>query len=192
MLDIVTEVVLFGLAFYIIYGLHMSWTKKGSVLVTFGLRLLLIVAIVFRLHYLRIQLNSDDPTYDGLYASIWTQVEMTYGILSATIPCSRSFMSATSTQVPIETKKSRNTKYGMGRSKNSITLSSLSDRIKTKRIAPVSSDSIHAYPKSEHITSIAPGDEHSMASNESSRGIIRKDVEWTVNYEETRGTPVHV
>ena len=192
-LDIFTEVVLFALAFYIFHGLHMSWTRKVSVLVTFGLRLLVIVAIAFRLHYLRLELTSDDPTHDGFFASIWTQVEMTYGILAATFPCSRSFIRATSTQLPIEAKIRRNTNYAGGRSKNNITLNSLSKWKKAKRSVPVSSGDIHAYPKCEHTTSVAsPGDEHSVASDESSRGFIRKDSEWAVNYEEFRGMPVQL
>ncbi|KAJ9612892.1 hypothetical protein H2200_002833 [Cladophialophora chaetospira] len=189
--DIVTEVVLFALSFYIIHGLQMPWTRKGSVLVTFGLRLLVIIPIAFRLHQLKVELNSDDPTYDGLFASIWTQIEMTSGLVAATIPCSRSWISATSTQLPIEPKNRKNTKYGSGRSKQSITLDSLSRWKKADRSAPTSSNNIHAYPEVQHTTSVnAPGDEHSVASNESSQGIIRKNVEWSVNYEELRGTPV--
>ena len=171
----------------------MSWSKKSSVLITFGLRLLIIVAIVFRLHWLRREINSDDPTYDGLFASVWTQVEMTYALIAATIPCARSFVSATSSQVPIETKNRKNTKYGNGRSPNNITLNSISSWKKGKKTPQVSSSDIHAYPKCDHTTSVmSPGDEHSVASNESSRGIIRKDVEWQVNYEELQRKPAQL
>jgi hypothetical protein len=190
-LDIFTEVMLVALAVYIIYGLQMSWSRKGSVLVTFGMRLLIIVPILFRLHELNTELHSMDPTYDGLFPSIWTQVQIAYALVAATIPCSRSWISATSSQLPIEPKRRRTTKYGSGRSKNSITLDSLTKWKKADKIEPVSSGSIYAYgPDVQHnatASAAAPGDEHSVRSNESSQGIIRKNVEWTVNYEEVHG-----
>ena len=200
--DILTEALLFALAFYIIQGLQMSWTKKGSVLVAFGLRLPVIVAIAFRLHYLHVELHASDPTYHGLYPSICTQVEMSYAILAATIPSSRVFIAASSTQAPITSKKKRSyNKYAGGsgsREKSlqkNIALSSLSEK-KHSKIAnpknsiPASSEDVSTWPNRDNTASImSPGDEHSLESNESSRRIIRKDVEWVVNYEEapTRG-----
>jgi hypothetical protein len=191
-LDTCTEVISFALAFYIIYGLQMSWSRKGSVLVTFGMRLLILIPIIFRLDQLNTELHSSDPTYDGLFPSVWTQIQIAYALVAATIPCSRSWISATSSQLPIEPKKRRTTKYGSGRSKNSITLDSLTKWKKADKIEPASSGSIYAYgPEVQHnatASAAAPGDEHSVRSNESSQGIIRKNVEWTVNYEEVHDT----
>ena len=177
----------------------MSWVRKGSVLIAFGLRLLVIVAIAFRLHYLAVENDSSDPTYNGLFASIWTQVEIAYAILAATIPCSRSFLAATSTQVPIQDKRTRNTKYANGSEErslpNNITLTSLSERkkdAKTPKVGgsfPSLSNHIYTWPKVDNDSSvISPGDHHSLKSNESRQGIIRREVEWAVNYEEAHST----
>ena len=194
---------LFGLAVYIIQSLQMAWLKKSSVLIAFGLRLAIIVPIAFRLHNLSKQYNSSDPTYDGLLASIWTQVEIAYAVLSATIPCYGSWVSATSTQVPIQPKKTRYHKYGSGNGSqghekmpnnnpNNISMHSIFGRKKdlknTSQVesrVPASSKDIFSWPNRDNTSCIAtPGDEHSTKSNESRQGIIRKDVDWTVSYED--------
>ena len=181
----------------------MSWLKKSTVLIAFGLRMAIIVPIAFRLHNLSRQYNSRDPTYDGLLASVWTQVQLAYAVLAATIPCYGSWVSATSTQVPIQPKKTRYHKYGSGNGSrshektpnndpNNISMNSIfgrkKDRKNTSKVdsrAQPSSKDIFAWPMRDNTSCIAtPGDEHSTKSNESRQGIIRKDVDWTVSYED--------
>ena len=47
-----------------------------------------------RLHYIEQQLASSDPTLSGAITAILTQVELFYGLVAATIPCLRPFLSA--------------------------------------------------------------------------------------------------
>jgi hypothetical protein len=38
-----------------------------------------------------------DPTFDGVFFSVWTQVELTFSVITATTPCLKPFMSTIGT-----------------------------------------------------------------------------------------------
>ena len=157
-----------------------------------------IIAAAFRLHYLAREFRSSDPTFEGVSASICTQIDMSYAIIATTLPCLRPFMTATSTQAPIRDKKSRGSKYATGSSKPSIILSSLATRLKasnneeeSKVDLTTSSKGIRGWANGDHNASVTTqGDQHSVGSNESRQMIIRKDVEWVVTYGDPQLTQI--
>ena len=154
----------------------------------------MIVAAALRLHYLGGELRSFDTTLDGVFATICTQIDMNYAIVSATIPCLRPFMAATSTQHSIPAKSQGSSRYGTGTARletpgNNIALASLSSKLEgpseTGKEASTSTKKVSGWNGFDHTVSvISPGDQHSIESHESKQMIIRKDVEWAVSYEE--------
>jgi len=96
-IDIITEIALFSVAVYIVQGLQMPLLRKASVVLAFGFRLLLIIPIAFRLHYINPSIWLANPPLHLATATLLTQVELNYGIIAATIPCLRPFMKATTT-----------------------------------------------------------------------------------------------
>lgn len=57
-----------------------------------------IIPAILRLHWLGIQYNSADPTLDGLLASVFTQIQLSFAIFATTSPILRTFMKALNTQ----------------------------------------------------------------------------------------------
>ncbi|MCJ1291175.1 hypothetical protein MMC34_002718 [Xylographa carneopallida] len=96
-IDIITEIALFAVAIYIVQGLQMPLRRKATVVLAFAFRLLLIIPIAFRLHYINSIVWLANPPLDLSTATLLTQVELNYGIIAATIPCLRPFMKATTT-----------------------------------------------------------------------------------------------
>ncbi|KAK4943226.1 hypothetical protein LTR66_014627, partial [Elasticomyces elasticus] len=91
--DVVTELALFGMAVQLVSGLLTKWSRKGRVVVAFGLRLPVAALAIIRLYYIHKQTRSPDPTLQAAITAILTQLEMYYGIMGATIPCLRPFLS---------------------------------------------------------------------------------------------------
>ena len=157
-----------------------------------------IIAAAFRLHYLAHEFRSSDPTFEGVSASICTQIDMSYAIIATTLPCLRPFMIATSTQAPIGEKKSKGSKYVTGSPKQSIILSSLATRLRTSDNdeevqvdVTTSSKGIRGWANDHHNASVTTqGDQQSVGSNESRQMIIRKDVEFEVTYEDQQLTQI--
>jgi hypothetical protein len=151
-----------------------------------------IVPAAFRLHYLGRELASSDETLDGAFAAICTQIDMNYSIISATIPCLRPFMAATNTQPSIPAKSQGSSRYAKSDAKDTpgtnFALASLSSRLKAPskkgQEASTSTKKMSGWDGFDHTASvISPGDQHSIESQGSKQMIIRKDVEWTVNYD---------
>ena len=144
-----------------------------------------IVSAAFRLSYLNEEFLSSDPTFDGVLASVCTQIEISYAIIAATTPCLRPFMTALSTNygAPAQTKISPSA-AGTARSGTDFSLSSLAkvsrlgQEEKGKASVPTT-----RWDQAEHHASVMSGDQHSMESHESKQMIISKNTEWTVEYE---------
>lgn len=145
-----------------------------------------IIPTAIRLYYLSEEFLSSDPTLDGVMASVCTQIEMSYAIIAATIPCLRPFMTALSTNYGAAPKaKSSPSAAGTARSGNDFSLASLS---KASRLGPEEKGKPTLAPttrwdQSEHHVSVMSGDQHSMESHESKQMIISKNTEWAVEYE---------
>jgi hypothetical protein len=201
-------VALLSTAVYIVKGLQLSLTKKSVVILAFGLRLpyvphfpakklsanpptySVIAPIVLRLSYLNTALTSDNATLDGVLASVFMQIQISYAIIAATTPCLRPFMIALSTNygapAPV-TAKSSPAATGMSRSDKDISLASLSRRPEAsstpgprpKRPAAPT----NRWDQSEHHTKITSGDQQSVGSHDSKQMIISKNTEWVVEYD---------
>jgi hypothetical protein len=146
-----------------------------------------IIPTAFRLYYLSDEFSSSDPTLDGVFASICTQIEISYAIIAATTPCLRPFMTALSTNygAPAKTKGSPSV-MGTGRSDNEYSLNSLSKMSRLGRPEEKGkqvSQPAMRWDQSEHHASVMSGDQHSMESHESKQMIISKNTEWAVEFE---------
>ncbi|KAG8160714.1 hypothetical protein KVR01_008978 [Diaporthe batatas] len=95
--DVVVELLLFGISLYMLHGLNFRTTKKLIVLSAFALRLPVIIPAIFRLHWLEVQYKSLDPTLDGVLASVFTQIQLSFAIFATTSPILRTFMTALNT-----------------------------------------------------------------------------------------------
>jgi len=91
-LDILTELALFSISVYLVWGLQMALKSKSIVVAAFGCRLPLIVVIVLRLYYLHIQIHSANPTFSAAATVSCTQFEIGFSILASIIPCLKPFM----------------------------------------------------------------------------------------------------
>lgn len=199
--DIFTEVLLGLMPIMIVQSLQMSWSKKYIVLMAFSFRLLIFVPIAFRLHYLKKEIFSDDQTFVGTWTAICTQVDISYAIIAATIPCLRPFMTATVTTIaPTDgTRKGsryvKGTREKSGSNGNNYGLQSIIPRFnRTKKAEKQVSTStttqeIYGTNNDHNVFVISPGDQHSVESQDSRQMIIRRDVEWAVTDEEPGTLP---
>lgn len=96
-MDIITEVMLVGMAVYMVYGLQMRWQRKMTVVAAFGTRLLLIPFIALRLVFFK-QAASAHGTSAGqvtiisAHTSVCTQLEIGLGFLFTIIPILKPFL----------------------------------------------------------------------------------------------------
>ncbi|OAA67119.1 hypothetical protein SPI_01695 [Niveomyces insectorum RCEF 264] len=101
-LDVLTELALFAGGVWLVRDLQLPWSKKSVVVVAYGLRLPVIVAAAMRLVYLHRTLLGNgagrDPSLGGIPAAVCTQVELSYAVVAATLPCLKPFMAALNTQ----------------------------------------------------------------------------------------------
>lgn len=70
--NIITDVMLFLLPIPMLYKLHMPKIQKVGAIVVFGIGSATVATSIIRLLYLPGVLNSDDPSWDGAPANVWT------------------------------------------------------------------------------------------------------------------------
>lgn len=146
--------------------------------------------MALRLSYLNAEFSSSDPTLHGVLASVCTQIQVSYAIIAATIPCLRPFMTALSTNYGAPAKaKSSPSVPGTVQSNNGYSLSSLSKKSRSDKVTQVSVPQTR-WDQAENRTAVISTDQHSMESHESRQMIISKNTAWTVEYEgQGRSTP---
>jgi hypothetical protein len=214
--DIPIEILLFATAVYLLHALQMPLFKKSAIVFAFALRLPVIAPAAFRLHYLSEALNSSNFTLDITYEAVCKQVEISYAIIAATLPCLRPFMVATATNygAPAEGHRTKTGTYGKayvrsGSSNKSsrhnrnqtptgFSLTSLTRKLgsglhseKNTVSSTVNGDnSAHIRGMDSHgkhtatvVASHMPRDTRSIESSESKQMIIRRDVEYAVEYD---------
>jgi hypothetical protein len=129
--DVLTELMLFSTSILLVWDLQTAFRNKIPVVFAFGMRLPVIAVIILRLTYLRKELISQNPTLDGAIPALLRQVEIYYGLLAATVPCLRPFISGFSTNfgaMDCETVMG-GSNIGTARSKgSSVGLSSMASR----------------------------------------------------------------
>jgi hypothetical protein len=121
-------------------------------------------------------------------ASVCTQIQISYAIVAATIPCLKPFMNALSTNygAPAQTKASPS--GSKSQYQNEYSLSSLSKGSRLGRLERLKvSAPTTPWDRANHQVSVVPGDQHSMESHESKKMIISKKNEWHVDYEGVDG-----
>ena len=193
----------------------MPFLKKSTIVFAFALRLAIIVPAALRLHYLSEALNSSNFTLDITYEAVCKQIEITYAIIAATLPCLRPFMVATATNygAPAEGHKMKTGSYVKAyarsgssnkssrrdRSQNhpGFNLTNLTQKLSSGMHSEKNTSStadgdnsgpiygIDSYVKhtATVVASRTPRDTRSIESSESKQMIIRKDVEYAVEYD---------
>ena len=201
--DIVTEVLLSMMSLYLVWDLQLAVSKKAAVVFAFSLRLAIIAPIACHLHYVLSGTASNDPTLRATTFVICKQVELAYAIIAANIPVLRPFIIATTTNygAPAEGPKSQ---YGTNNSgSKTFSLKNLSRQTKSNNNSHNRSRAEYEdqYVKDDQIllrnnpvhTNISGGrrqDAGSMGSNDSEQMIIRKDVQYSIAYDQGRaGSP---
>lgn len=91
-LDIITEISIFAMSIYLVFGLQMAIRMKAMVVLAFALRLPVIAWSATRLYYLHRQVYSDDPTLAGYLAGVWTQVQVSYSLIATAAACLGPFI----------------------------------------------------------------------------------------------------
>ena len=170
----------------------------------------LIAVAIVRLHYLNIGIHSSNLTLDGAEAVIWTQVEVQYSVIALVIACLNSFLKVVNTEYGTGTAEN-NLEYSTGgsnsRSKAQVSAASFSmnsmnksgrhDKVSIKvgKRAASKSRSIDEADQNhqsfrpdntQHWTTVTTGqnrDANSIASNDSRKIIIKKQVAYTVEHE---------
>ncbi|KFZ03048.1 hypothetical protein V502_11277 [Pseudogymnoascus sp. VKM F-4520 (FW-2644)] len=185
--DIITELALVGNSVYLVQELQVPLGKKIVVVLAFALRLPIIAPAALRLYYLHIEFSSSDPTLHGVLASVCAQVETSYAIISATIPCLRPFMSSLNTHYGAPAKPKTSTGTGSGGSNPLTPLESLT---KTGRALGTKKGDARGemWDKPRNLTKVTRGEKHSIDSHDSKQMIITKDTEWVVEFEGQSGT----
>ncbi|KAJ0426479.1 hypothetical protein BJY00DRAFT_272262 [Aspergillus carlsbadensis] len=209
-LDIATEIILSGLAVLLLAGLQMPLKRKITIASAFFFRLPMIIFAVLHIHYLQRDIHTEDPTLDLVNAIIWAQVELHFSLIACSVFCLRPFMAAVSTNygtagdstlgssLDASKQKSGNSKH------NNSNLASGPRGTGNKAVAyGVLETDFGAMkrPRAQGIKAIADDDIElveqrsgasvgTMGSDESAKMIIRKDVQYTVEYggPETNGS----
>jgi hypothetical protein len=168
----------------------------------------IIAGALLRLHYLNVQIHSLNPTLHGVSAVIWTEIQLQYSIVACVSHCLKPFMSAVSTQygsavINIEiydtvngpgtkgygvgSQRSNNNSYALGSKKRGVQSSALEsvtrgeDEGKTVSLFRPDTSFNRTIISHEPRTRC---DTDSKGSNESTRMIIRKEREYTVQIED--------
>jgi hypothetical protein len=193
----------------------MPLLKRFTIMFAFASRLVVIVPAAFRLHYLSVALNSSNFTLDITYEAVCKQVEITYAIIAATLPCLRPFIVATATNygAPAEGHKTKEGSYfktytRSGSSNKSsrgdrnqnhpgFNLTNLTQKLSSglysennasstangDNSGPIHGIDSYGMHTATVVASHTPRDTRSIESSESKQMIIRKDDEYTVEYE---------
>lgn len=202
--DIMTELALIANSIYLVHELQVPLRKKTVVVLAFALRLPLMAPIILRLRYLDLEFSSPDPTLTAALVSVCTQIETSYSIISATIPCLRPFMSSLNTHYGGPAKPKSNNGGGTtttGTGSNNVVLSTLVKGIRGGGDITTSTTAAAVVAKqveegggerwgdtAGNITLVTSGEKNSMDSHESKQMIITKDIQWKVEYEGQSGS----
>ncbi|MCJ1485909.1 hypothetical protein MMC06_006084, partial [Schaereria dolodes] len=209
-LNIVTELIVFSGSIFLIWGLRVSFSKKAAIVIAFGIRLPIIIVIVFRIHTFNRALHANNLVLAQAPYVIWTQVEVAYAVMSATLICLRSLVSSLNTNYGAFDRNTTTNAYGSyGSGKfNSKKSRKQSDTelasIPTQNREPGSEPQLFTGPSSDYVVHASNGrptaetakpdkritgmgqavhqDSNSIESNDSRQRIIKK-VEWRVDYD---------
>ncbi|QDS73033.1 hypothetical protein FKW77_009316 [Venturia effusa] len=90
------ELILLCLPIWLVWPLQMPTSKKFIVTIAFSLRLVIVPLALVRIVELNWIMDSRDWTFDVVRFMVFTQFEMHFSLISATLPCTRPFLKAAS------------------------------------------------------------------------------------------------
>lgn len=181
-----TEFLFALLAVLLVWPLQMKISKKFTVVVAFGQRLILFIPIFLRLQGLDRTFKSHDPTLSISTTAIWKQVEITYAIVSASIPCLRPFMAALTTHYGAATEctSSLLDHYGgSGGKRRQIPETFILRDMNPKSHIRDNRSQCRNAETNIHSSTNAQEDSVSLCSNDSKQMIIQKKTEIVVDYD---------
>ncbi|PGH00162.1 hypothetical protein AJ80_09215 [Polytolypa hystricis UAMH7299] len=208
-LDVITELLLFGLAVLLLAGLQMPLQQKGIVLSSFAFRLPLVIFSIVRLYRIHFGIHSTNPSLNLVDSVIWTLVQLHYSLVACTIFALKPFMSAVSTNygntggtsLDQSGSNSKQQQYATDtpHSANNFALRSVTmSANRVKNFATVSTQSgggnSNLFPAkygatSATVTNVRKHDERSLDSNDSTKMIIKKDIQYSVEYSSSGDGP---
>ncbi|PYH93789.1 hypothetical protein BO71DRAFT_430614 [Aspergillus ellipticus CBS 707.79] len=199
--DSIIEMMLFLFSLHLVKGLQMPVARKLIVLSSFAVRLPLIAFASLHLYHLNHYSYSLNPTLAIIDSYVWTQMEMNYALIVCTAFCLAPFMRAISVtygnagEVTLGTSSanSKSAKYAKDRSKQSqsYALQSIENpeegRYGNHRAEPSQPTFAPDLPGGLATATAYDGgsrtDGDSVASTESTKMIIKKNVEYSVTHE---------
>ncbi|KAI1935901.1 hypothetical protein LOZ53_004449 [Ophidiomyces ophidiicola] len=203
--DIMIEGCLFCLAVYLVFGLQMSMARKLVVLSTFGSRIPLVIFVGFRLHVFNKGYRAPDRSLDMVDTAVWTQIALHFSVIACTSYCLKPFMAAVSTNYGVAGGTSSGTTggtssyrkrhgYATDEAERSATGSYALKELGNNNAAGKLRSFDHAdaqgnthepggpvfrCDEASHQAAVTAA---SIASNESTKMIIKKDVAYTIQY----------
>ncbi|KAL8799540.1 MAG: hypothetical protein Q9182_005815 [Xanthomendoza sp. 2 TL-2023] len=104
---------MFGMCFYLIYGLHMSLRNKSILVGVFAFRLVIIPFLIVRLTSFPRHHLSTDPSFTLTYFYVWTQTTLYISLMVSTMPCLKPFVAGLNTGYgAFDTEHVATTAYG--------------------------------------------------------------------------------
>ena len=197
---------------FLVLSIQTSWSRKAIIVAGFSYRLLyasalsppsfsigdqlltrsirILIPIAFRLATFDRAGLTDNPSIRETLFIVWTQTELNYSIISATIPSLLQFMRDLNTHFGGLTEQEAMTNGTHKRSNLSIPMSILSAANKTSawRSASQTAEEGEAITNCHGHSAVAArhpflASKDSMGSNDSQRMIIQKEVTYTVQHE---------
>jgi hypothetical protein len=95
-MSIFTDIIVTGLAIYLVWDLNMASKSKSLVITAFALRLFVIPVTIARLVTLK-HIRYDDLSFSYSLPEVMTQLEMYCNLITTTLPCLRLFLTAWNT-----------------------------------------------------------------------------------------------
>ncbi|RAK96199.1 uncharacterized protein BO80DRAFT_367015 [Aspergillus ibericus CBS 121593] len=199
-MDNIIEMMLFLFSLLLVKGLQMPTTRKFIVLSSFAVRLPLIVFSSLHLYHLNKYAYSSNPTFDIIDGYVWTQMGMNYSLIVCTAFCLAPFMRAISVTygnageatLGTSSAQSRSAKYARELSKQSqsYVLQSMDNHEEAGHgLNPRHSQPTFAPEPAGIVTATAYDggskmtDGDSVTSTDSTKMIIKKNVEYSVTHE---------
>ena len=95
-MSIFMDIIVTGLAIYLVWDLNMASKSKSLVITAFALRLFVIPVTIARLVTLK-HVQYDDLSFSYSLPEVMTQLEMYCNLITTTLPCLRLFLTAWNT-----------------------------------------------------------------------------------------------
>ncbi|KAL4909142.1 hypothetical protein BDW74DRAFT_146062 [Aspergillus multicolor] len=210
-LDIVTELILFGLAVFLLAGLFMPLKRKLTIAFAFFFRLPIIIFAIMHIYYLNKDIGSTNPTLDAIPSLLWGQAELHYALVACGVFCLRPFMAAVSTNYgtagdsTLESsrdasgQKSSGSKSGMGTGSGdrtqvvigneAVAFGATREMADVNRSMNVGHGVVRSTDPSHDVIELLDWEHARPGSDGSAKMMIRKDVQYSVDVEYDGGAP---